>query len=82
MPGVSTKVLMYTRTSAELSTRTPLSQRTKTLPATIAPREDLEEEAVLRALDPVVHDHAVAVAHVIPDAIRIGLVDNQVVAGK
>ena len=37
--GVSTNVLLYTRASAEFSTKMPLSQRTKTLPATVTPRE-------------------------------------------
>ena len=41
---------------------------------------DLEEEAVDRPLDPVVHEDAVAVAHVIPDPVRVGVVDDQVVA--
>jgi hypothetical protein len=44
------------------------------------PPGDLEEEADLRVLDPVVHEDAVAVAHVVPDAVRVGVVDHQVVA--
>src|SRR4051812_19896003 len=58
--------------------------------ALIAPNEDiagygstardLEEEAVVGALDPVVYDHPIAIADVVPHAIRVRLIDDQVVA--
>ena len=41
---------------------------------------DLEEESVVRSLDPVVHDHAIAIAHVVPDAIGVGLIEDEIVA--
>ena len=39
----------------------------------------LEEKAVGRAFDPIVDDHPVAIAHVVPDAVRMRVVDDQVV---
>ena len=44
------------------------------------PSRDFNEQAENCPLNPVVHDHAIAVADVVPDAVRVGLLDNQVVA--
>ena len=41
---------------------------------------DFQEEAVEAVLDPVVHEHAVHVADVVPDAVGIRVVDDEVVA--
>ncbi len=43
---------------------------------------DLEEEAVLSVFDPVVHEHGIAVPHVVPDAVRIRIVYDEVVAAR
>ena len=41
---------------------------------------NLKEEAVLTTLDPVVDEHAVDIADVVPDAVRVRLIDHQIVA--
>ena len=61
----------------------PVSQSTNTLPAQIAPFENLEEEAVVGPLDPVVDEHAVHLADVVPDAVgAVAVVDHEIVAAR
>ena len=77
--GVDERVVVDAHVRAVEGPRAPAAAHEHVAGDRRSPR-DLEEEADERVLDPVVHEDAVAVADVPPDAVRVGVVDHQVVA--